>query len=46
VELHRREVHPTRKNEIERPLAEDAIGDVDVAASRIPGIRAIHASKS
>ena len=46
VKLHRREIHPARKDEIERPLAEHAIGDVDVAASRVPGIGATHEPKS
>jgi hypothetical protein len=45
VELHRREVHPAREHEVERPRAEDAIGDVDVAAPRVPGVGALHASK-
>ena len=36
VELHRREVETAREDEIERALAEDAVGDVDVAARRVP----------
>ena len=46
VELHRREVEAAREDEVERPLAEDAVGDVDVTADRVPGVRALHPSKS
>jgi len=46
VELHRRKVEAAREDEVGRPRAEDAIGDVDLAALRVSGIGALHATKS
>jgi hypothetical protein len=40
VELDRREVQPHREDDVRGPRTEDAIGDVEVAAPRVPGFRA------
>jgi hypothetical protein len=41
VELHRRKVETAREDEIERRRGEDAVGDVNVAALRVPSIGAL-----
>ncbi len=40
VELDRRKVEAHREDDVARAFAEDAVGDVDVAAPRVPGVRA------
>jgi hypothetical protein len=46
VELDRRKVETAREHEIERPGAEHAVRDVDVAAPRVSSVGALHAPKS
>ena len=46
VELDRRKVETAREDEVERPRAEDAVGDVNVAALRVLSVEPVHAPKS
>ena len=46
VELDRRKVETAREDEVERPRAEDAVGDVNVAALRLLSVGPVHAPKS
>ena len=46
VELDGRELEATCKDQVERPGAEDAVGDVDVTARGVASVRALHPSKS
>jgi hypothetical protein len=46
VELDRWKVEPERADEVGRPFAEDAVGDVDVAATGVSRLGAVHAAKS
>ena len=42
VELDRREVEAAREDQVERPLTEHPVGDVDVAAPGVARVGALH----
>ena len=46
VALDRRKVESAREHDVERPRAEDAVGDVNVATLRVSSVGGVHAPKS